>query len=145
MAVRCSEKNKKFIDIGWSGIINRLLEYLSKEGQPVNETPLLEDVPSSIHFESIGQSMLKITHPYYETEVLFDKRNLPYHQITEEGEKVAIVDKGEFLRVLVTEGWQFFHKMAELLPNDRKPEEINWLEKIMDSLGIEKPSLPVNH
>jgi len=134
----------EFIHVSWTNILYRLLEYLAKEGRPVQDTPLVEDALSCLHFDTVGNDMLKVSHPYYETEVLFDEENFPCHRVTDEGVKVVIVNTEEFLKILAIEGWKFFHKFSELKPEERtnlENEEINWLEKILCSLGIDTATI----
>jgi len=129
----------EYIDIEWTGIIYRLQMFLAKEGKEIKNAPLLES-GSCIAIEPVGKNMLRIIHPYYETEVLMDEEGLPYHRITKEGKKVAIVSKNEFLKEALIQGWKFFHKLAEIIPEEKKnymEEELKWIEEMFLVLGIE--------
>ena len=88
--------------------------------------------------------MLKIIHPYARSEVLMDDEGLPYHRVTEKGEKIAVVNKEEFLRVAVIEGWRFFNKLIELIPEEKKnyeEEEIKWIGQILSVLEVDSNKL----
>jgi len=133
----------EFINVNWTGIIYEMLMLLDKEGRTIKDAPLLED-SACISLRPIGSNMLKVVHPYSETEVLMDDEGLPYHRVIEEGEKVAIVNKDEFMKALAVEGWKYFKKMADLLPDRKKDyecEQLKWIEGIFKVLGVDRNSL----
>ena len=133
----------EYINIEWTSILYTILMFLSKEGKTIKDAPLVES-EACIHLEPMGCEMLKIIHPYARSEVLMDDEGLPYHRVTEKGEKIAVVNKEEFLRVAVIEGWRFFNKLIELIPEEKKnyeEEEIKWIGQILSVLEVDSNKL----